>query len=239
MSIALFEKILKQIKPLTKRVALHLRGDPLSVDNLKNYIEVAIFCNIKLEITTNSHYLKSSLFDTLLSSSVAQINFSLQSILANKNIRKQDIELKTILDFCDYALKFNNRPYINLRLWAMDDSSVTRLLFDHFNAFDEKLAPKIRLTKAPMFEWPDLHLPIYKDCYCHAPFDQFGILSNGTVVPCCLDKDGIVNLGNVNENSIVEILNSKRALNLKNGFALNKAVEELCKHCSYRLRFEK
>nr|WP_266096384.1 SPASM domain-containing protein [Aliarcobacter butzleri] len=68
---------------------------------------------------------------------------------------------------------------------------------------------------------------------------HFGVLSNGDVVPCCLDKDAIINLGNIEDNSLKNILTSKRVKDIQNGFKKDILVEELCQKCEYRTRFDK
>ena len=90
------------------------------------------------------------------------------------------------------------------------------------------------------FTWPDKNADIQGDkFYCYGLRDQFGILSDGTVVPCCLDSDGVINLGNIFKEDIKDILNSKRAADISLGFKCGKASEELCKRCGYAQRFVK
>jgi radical SAM protein with 4Fe4S-binding SPASM domain len=90
------------------------------------------------------------------------------------------------------------------------------------------------------FEWPDENAEIKGDkFFCYGLKDQFGILVDGTVVPCCLDSNGVINLGNVFENDLSSILNSDRATAIVNGFKCNKASEDLCKKCGYAQRFIK
>jgi len=59
------------------------------------------------------------------------------------------------------------------------------------------------------------------------------VLVDGTIIPCCLDSMGIINLGNIYENNLDEILNSDRVVNMINNFKNNKKCEELCKHCKF------
>ena len=73
--------------------------------------------------------------------------------------------------------------------------------------------------------------------FCYGLKDQFGILADGTVVPCCLDSDGIINLGNIFHEDIESILNSQRAQDIADGFKCGKATEDLCKKCGYAQRF--
>lgn len=61
--------------------------------------------------------------------------------------------------------------------------------------------------------------------------NQAGILANGTVIPCCLDGEGVIHLGNINDNehSFSDIIEMDRAKNLEDGFSRRVAVEELCR----------
>lgn len=90
------------------------------------------------------------------------------------------------------------------------------------------------------FDWPDLTATDYGDCgFCYGLKDQFGVLCDGTVVPCCLDSDGVLALGNLFASPLEEILNSPRASAMREGFARRKAVEPLCRRCGYAQRFNK
>ena len=68
---------------------------------------------------------------------------------------------------------------------------------------------------------------------CYALKEHIGILSDGTIVPCCLDSVGCINLGNIYNESLDEVLNSKRVINMIEGFKHNKKTEEFCKHCHF------
>lgn len=73
--------------------------------------------------------------------------------------------------------------------------------------------------------------------FCHALRSQAAILVDGTVVPCCLDGEGVINLGNVNQTSFTDIVEGERATNIVDGFSRREAVEELCRKCGYRQKF--
>jgi radical SAM protein with 4Fe4S-binding SPASM domain len=72
---------------------------------------------------------------------------------------------------------------------------------------------------------------------CRGLRDHLAILVDGTVVPCCLDADGQVALGNIFRQPLVAILASPRALRLREGFGHQWLVEPLCRRCAYRQRF--
>jgi len=56
-------------------------------------------------------------------------------------------------------------------------------------------------------------------------------------VPCCLDSEGKIPLGNIHKTSLTHILDSERAKNMYEGFSRRCAVEELCKRCGYAKRY--
>ena len=78
-----------------------------------------------------------------------------------------------------------------------------------------KLKERIYLNMAEKFSWPDSNISlISQDVFCYGLRDQIGILVDGTVVPCCLDSEGSINLGNIFEEDLQSIIESERAKNL-------------------------
>ena len=101
-----------------------------------------------------------------------------------------------------------------------------------------KIRKNLYLNGAEKFQWPDINLDIISEKgFCHGLRDHIGILVDGTVVPCCLDSEGNIPLGNIYNKTLEEIINSERAINLYNGFSQRKKVEDLCKKCGYSERF--
>jgi MoaA/NifB/PqqE/SkfB family radical SAM enzyme len=120
------------------------------------------------------------------------------------------------------------------------DFDVVSWMMDSKNTEDFiQLDSRIRLHRKKKFAWPSLNSPKVPGGGCHGLSSHFGILSDGSVVPCCMDGEGIINLGNLHELKLESILESERALAIQNGFARDVATEELCMHCGYRERFLK
>ena len=142
-----------------------------------------------------------------------------------------------------------------MRLWNLDSYSlkgdnklnkeIVKKIKDQFDfegdlkeALDTNKSVKLRdrlyLNGAEKFQWPAMNIkPLGDRGFCHGLRDHFGILVDGTVVPCCLDGEGNIPLGNIYEEGIEAILNSERARNIYDGFSARKRVEELCKRCGY------
>ena len=101
-----------------------------------------------------------------------------------------------------------------------------------------RIRPKFFLEWGDRFEWPDKEAPIQgENVFCYGMRDHFGILCDGSVVPCCLDSDGVITLGNIFTEEISDILNSPRARAIVEGFSCRRASEELCRRCGYAQRF--
>jgi len=243
-----FTRVLEAIKPYTNYVYLHVLGEPLLHPQLKTLLSIANDAKIQVNITTNGGLLKRN-EAILLEQPVRQINISLHD--AEENIAEGEWNnyLNNILH---YATKAAANTYVNLRLW--NGGVDTSVAFNNFckqhiatyfgldaNTFLKnekdtgiKLADHIFLQTAARFEWPGgdmMHNETAKTCY--ALRDQIAILVDGTIVPCCLDADGAMNLGNIFSDKLEDVLNSERAQKIRKGFINHTITEEFCKSCGF------
>jgi len=255
MTVDFFETILLQLKSYTKDIAFHVFGDPLVLSNLEKYLDISHKHNFKVHITTTGFYLKNFDLNLFLHKAIKQINFSLNSY--NKNEMGCELEsyLKPMFELCDLKLSQKVHNFINFRLWNLDDkNSEDKFNTDIFNLLSQKFdidLSKIDYTKPKRlenqilidfdkyFKWPSLNDTDTTNGYCHGLSAQIAILANGTVVPCCLDSFGIIDLGNLHTKLLNNILFSKKSLDIVNGFKENIAVEELCQKCTFKNRFNK
>lgn len=257
MDLDFFESIVKQAKAYTNEIACHVLGDPLTQSNLHAYLDVLHKHGLKAMLTTSGYFLKKHSYDTLFHPCVKQINISLNSFNKNDTSLTFEQYINPVLALCEAKLERKEDLFINLRVWNLDEMMSERAfnetLFEKLSStFNTKLSlnsiykerPKsIRLASKVLvhfdnyFEWPSLNNKIYGDGTCQGLQSHVAILSSGKVVPCCLDCDGIIELGDLHEYTLDEILTSKRAVNMLEGFKEGKAIEELCQKCSYKDRF--
>ena len=102
-----------------------------------------------------------------------------------------------------------------------------------------RLCDRVFLESGEKFDWPELSSPVLHETgFCYGLRDQIGVLADGTVVPCCLDHDGDIPLGNLFEMTLDEILSSPRAKAIYDGFSKKEAAEPLCRRCGYARRFK-
>lgn len=240
-----FSYILDKLKGKTEYLYYHLMGEPLTHLNLIDFIKLASERGFKSIITTNGTLLKKREAE-LLSSGVYKINVSLHSFEKDDKLA----HAKYIEDIASVSKTLaDNGTIIDFRLWnkGVDDeknSQTVNLLKQNIQGEWKntprciKIKERIYLDYGERFEWPDIDAEIKGDRYfCYGLKDQFGILVDGTVVPCCLDSNGVINLGNIFTQDLDTILNSDRAQKIVQGFRCGKASEELCKKCGYAQRF--
>lgn len=257
MDLDFFESVIEQAKPYTKEIACHVVGDPLTQSNLHAYLDIIHKHGLKAMLTTSGYFLKKHSYDTLFHPCVKQINISLNSFNKNDTSLTFEQYIAPILTLCKEKLDRGVELFINLRVWNLDEmmseKSFNEMLFSRLSkAFDITLSletiyqerPKsIRLASRVLvhfdnyFEWPSLTNKNYGDGVCQGLQSHIAILASGKVVPCCLDCDGIIELGDLHESTLENILTSERASRMLNGFKEGKAVEELCQKCSYKDRF--
>lgn len=247
-----FEHIIKSVKPYTDYVYLHLMGEPLLNPELKKFLDICYENELKVNITTNGTLINKSKDILIESKALRQINISLHSFEANNNVDFEDY-IKSIVNFVKEATETTG-IICSLRLWNLDTKYVAsnnmnvdifRFLEEKFNLecnLKNELAEKntfklkdnVYLSMGEKFKWPSLKISeIGERAFCLGLRNQIGVLVDGTVVPCCLDSEGSIPLGNIFETDLEEIINSKRAKDIYEGFSRRTAVEDLCKRCGF------
>lgn len=245
MSKEEFMLVLDKLADKTEYIYYHLMGEPLTHPLLPEFVKLAKEQGYKSIITTNGTLLNKRK-DELLSAGVHKFNISLHSFEDTDN-EKHTRYVRELAEFAKSAAE--NGIIVVFRLWnngfdGGKNETVFNLLKQTIpgewaeNTRGIRIRNKIHLEWGERFEWPDCNAEIKGNrFFCYGLRDQFGILSDGTVVPCCLDSDGIINLGNIFEEETDAILNSERALRITEGFKNGIASEDLCKRCGYAQRF--
>ncbi len=248
MSLENFEKVIIQVKEFTKYIYLHVMGEPLFHSEFESILDLIRKHNLKAVITTNGVLIdKQSKVIIEHCDCVHKIVFSLHSFEANANGIDFNGYLKKIVNFAKLSSK---KKIINvLRLWNEDNTTkkgynslnddILNTLEKYFvktiNQFtirDEKLADNIYLQKSSIFEWTDESVKNNVG-FCYGLRTHFAVLSDGTVVPCCLDNNGNIRLGNIFSESLYDIIFSKKARAIYDGFSKRKLIENRCKTCGF------
>ncbi len=258
ISVDKFENIINQIKSYTNLIALHVKGEPLLHPNLKELLKICEENNILVNITTNATLLEKNLEIIINNKAVRQLNLSLHSITKNENTDTYNFEtyISNVLKISKEILEKTN-IIISYRLWNLeniqDNSENIHILNQLESAFSvENLKEKARendfvkldenafLNQDLEFIWPSLENEIFSETgTCWGLRNQVAILVNGDVVPCCLDGEGIIKLGNVFEESFENIINSEASKEFVKALEENRIIHDLCKRCGFREKFNK
>ena len=245
-----FDTLLSKIKGRSKYLFFHLMGEPTLHPLLPRFIEKARDAGFRPAITTNGSLL-SQKGDALLETLPYKVSISLHAPEANPAF-STDGYLESCISFAKEAA--SRGCIIALRLWNLgsdaDNSAVLEFLHSAFpgewkdirGGQSQRLSERIFLEWGERFDWPD---PQAHECepdtdlFCYGLRDQIGILSDGRVVPCCLDADGNLTLGNLFDTELDDILASPRARAIYDGFTRRRGVESMCRKCGYARRFSK
>ena len=241
-----FSRILTQHEGQTKYIYYHLMGEPLTHPELTLFLHMARERGFKSVITTNGALLKKR-GEELFSAGVHKVSISLHSFEEGSDADY----FRYMSEVCDFAnIATRNAIIVVFRLWNRGfDGGRNDLAYKYLrsrfsdgewaeNTRGVRIRDKLHLEWGERFIWPDRDAPVQSDTvYCYGMRDHFGILCDGSVVPCCMDSDGAITLGNIFNEDISKILGSTRARTIVKGFEERTACEELCRRCSYAQRF--
>ena len=246
MSIQEFEQILIKIKDYTDYIYLHVKGEPLLHPNIIEFLKLAEKYNLKVNLTTNGTLFPKLAKDLGKVKSLNKINFSLHS---ENNIENY---YENIFESVKYLPETITKIY---RLWTLKNNNldekstkIVEKIKTFYNLSTEKvekiktennikISPTIYVDKDNEFEWPTV--TTYKSKgYCFALKTQLAILADGTVVPCCLDANGNIELGNIFTTDLQSIIESSKYQKLKKSFQDREPLAELCRSCKFKERFK-
>lgn len=245
MSADEFSRVLDALEGQTRYVYYHLMGEPLTHPDLPEFLRMAKERGFYSVITTNGTLL-SRRQDEIIAAAPHKVSISVHSFESGSE-QAFESYLEGIADFADDASRAG--IIVVFRLWNKGydggrNERIEAFLRHRFagewteNTRGIRIRDKLHLEWGDRFVWPDKDAPEQgQEVFCYGLGDHFGILSDGTVVPCCMDSDGVIALGNVFSCPLPEILSSPRAQAISQGFAHRRASEDLCRRCSYAQRF--
>lgn len=241
-----FSRVLDALQGQTKFVYYHLMGEPLTHPNLPKFLRMAKERGYRSVITTNGTLL-SRRKDELIAAAPHKISISVHSFEDGSD-QAFDAYLENITDFADTASRAG--IIVVFRLWNKGfdggrNARIEAFLRERFdgewaeNTRGIRIRDKLHLEWGDRFTWPDKDAPdVGNEVFCYGLGDHFGILADGSVVPCCMDSDGVITLGNVFTEPLSDILASPRARAMIEGFTHRQASEDLCRRCAYAQRFK-
>ena len=241
-----FAVLLPKLRPYTDFLYFHLMGEPLLHPKLGSFLALAHSAGFKVILTTNGTLLHERQELLLSSPGLHKVNISLHAFEANDLSVPFAEYLRRCLAFGKAA---EGKVLVSYRLWNSGgadelNDQIQETLKQYFpqNWVQERrgirIGNRVYLEHGDKFDWPDLNAADGgAQVFCYGLRDQIGILCDGTVVPCCLDHEGDLALGNLFTQDLAEILETPRAKAIYEGFSNRNAAEPLCRRCGYARRF--
>ena len=239
--------LLPKLRHYSDYLYFHLMGEPLLHPLLPRFLELAGKAGFKVILTTNGTLLQKRRDILLNAPGLHKVNISLHAFEAND----LDVPFEQYLTDCfSFGKAAEEKVLTVYRLWNNGgaDAMNRQILSAMEAAFPKpwvterrgtRIGERIYLEYGDKFDWPDLAAPeVGEVCFCYGLRDQIGVLCDGTVVPCCLDHEGDIPLGNLFREDMETILNKPIARAVYDGFSEKKAVTELCRRCGYARRFQ-
>ncbi|MBO7745955.1 radical SAM protein [Paenibacillus sp. MWE-103] len=259
ISVADFTRTLEQIRPHADHIYFHVKGEPLLHPKIDTLLDLAHERGFKVNLTSNGTLLHKAGPKILGKPALRQINFSLHSFDGHEGSVDKEGYVGKVLAFAKEAVAASD-VLVSLRLWNLTEDNATNVarqrnqeildqlertfgldfrIRDHYTRGKGiKLADRIYLNHDHEFKWPDLKEKEDENRgFCYGLRNQAGVLVDGTVIPCCLDGEGVIDLGNIHQTAFSDIIEGERAKRLYDGFSRREVVEELCRKCGYRQRF--
>ncbi len=253
LSVIEMATILQKINGYTHYVYLHVKGEPLLHPNISEILDLCFEHQLLVVLVTNGTFLNSKGNLLLEKPALRQVNISLHCFNELENQEEKERYVEGVISFTKKALSETDKV-ISLRFWNVgkaDDNTNegNRRLFctieDEFAPgfnIAQKLVPadglkigeRLWINSDYEFEWPRLELPeTNKSGTCRGLRDQIAILADGTVVPCCVDAEGIIKLGNLFDSDLADILATPRSQTIVQGFLKSQRIEPLCRRCGF------
>lgn len=241
-----FSLLLPKLRPWTDFLYFHLMGEPLCHPHLTVFLKIASDYGFKVILTTNGTLVEKQQSLLLAATALHKVNISLHAFEAND----LSVPFETYLQQCfSFGKAAEGNKLVVFRLWNQGgaDKRNAEILSALERFFPKpwiqerkgiRIGNRVYLEYGDKFDWPDLNAENQAEqVFCYGLRDQIGVLCDGTVVPCCLDHDGDLALGNLFDSDLEEILKSNRAQSIYHGFQRRFAAEELCRKCGYARRF--
>lgn len=246
LTVEEFTILAEKLRAWTDYLYFHLMGEPLLHSHLSEFLRIAGELGFRVILTTNGTLLRRQMPVLLTAPALHKVNISLHAFEANDFTRPFSEYLS---DCFVFGREAEGKMIVTYRLWNgggqnEKNGEILRLMREAFpgewktERRGTRVGERIYLENGDKFDWPDLEAADGGDrVFCYGLRDQIGVLADGSVVPCCLDHEGDLTLGNLFEQPMEEILSGTRAKSIYDGFSDGRAAEELCRKCGYARRF--
>lgn len=246
MSVEMFRNVIDDICGNRPLVKLYLSGEPLLHEGLFEIVEYAGAKGCRTMVHTNATLLTADASERILSSALTFLSFSFDGCSAEVYERlrppaKFEHVRSNIRQYLDLRRQRGRGPRTTIEIIHMRETD--HLLQDFVAEWKESGVDDVHVVQH--LTWHGLVDDRGVKCRldtcdykpCAAPFRHGCILSDGTVVPCCLDVNGRMPLGNVARGTFKEIWSGHDYRRLRLGMLTGTFPPDcICARCDNTLR---
>ena len=242
MKLALMKKVIDEVCTFDPFFDFCRQGEPLINKNLPEMIEYASQKGMtKTRLITNGTLLTEQVSERLIRGGLRKINISFNGYDKESYERiqkgaKYERTVKNLIDLLKIKYELRSPyPSVEVSIVAYDDLGKNLQRFAR--QFDKLPVDRIRVSQLINFfgsnEYPKLNENIKMDHKawpsCKVPFRFFNINWDGSVTPCIVDYDAKCVVGNVHNNSVMEIWNNETLARFR-GWHIDKRFDEIEKY---------
>jgi len=209
MTDKVFKKAVREIKCMhIRNIGLYYFGEPLTDPQLAeriNFIKKDYPCYI--QVITNGLALDDSWTEKVLQTDLDELLISLDATdkESYEKVRKGSYD-KVVSNVTDFARKKGGKPKLIVRTMVTGDN---KKQVKKFNKKWKNIVNEVQYGRIHNFsnKWSESHDKHLINTPCLFLWTQLIILSNGDVIPCCIDYEGKLRLGNIMNRSLKKIWN--------------------------------
>ena len=254
-----FKRILDNIGGSVIHLRLWNWGEPLMDKDLPKMIRYAKSKRMFVNTSTNSFFLEEGIMKDLINSGLDQLIVSLDGASKETyNKYRKNGDFDKVVRVLKMAAQMKNDmgtryPEIKLQFIVMKHNEheikkmielakelkVDTLFFKTVGVMDPRLKKQIKkyMPSNPKFRryvdmGDDLKPVPLAGRVCNYLWEEITVNVDGSVVPCCRDAQGKYVFGNLKNQKIGEIWNSKKMVAFRNDVLRNKDKIDICRLCS-------
>ncbi|MCJ7616102.1 MAG: radical SAM protein [Desulfobacterales bacterium] len=242
MDMGLFKKIINESKGKVEFIYLHLFGEPLMHPHIIDMIKYCKEAGIFTGLATNA-----TLLDNVKSKEIANSGLDFM-VISFDGINKEEYEkirrggnYEKTLEYIKGFLQIKGKkPHTVLQLIYMNFTRDKIKEYTNFWGSFNIEAVRIKPLQTWSGEIENINELSTKEYFkgqkpCDRPWRHLCILWDGTATPCEFDFNGAYPLGNIRDQSIEEIWNNERIIELRNQHISHNINEvKICKSCTYQ-----
>lgn len=226
-----------------KELGFHMTGEPLLFKNLEKYIKLAKEHGFEyIFMTTNGSLATKERIKSLIESGLDSIRYSINGATKETyslahGIDDFDNVVANLKSLCEYKIKNNANISTSIScVLTQKNIHEKELMKELFEKYVDELIfiPVLNIDRffPQLSDWQIREITEFEYIPCKSPFTSMYVSCEGNVVPCCAAiKEESMVMGNINNDSLTNIWNNNKFVNIRRDFINHKIPFEFCNKC--------